>query len=119
MSSSRILSPVICRYGVKVRCVPVPIALSGWDKPADGFGVGIAGSVGTRRTMATEAKHTLTLENLNPNVKVMEYAVRGPLVIRAGEIEKELEQVNTPQLHIVLRSVKYSISLTYVKIDIL
>lgn len=99
MSSSRILSPVICRYGVKVRCVPVPIVLSGWDKPADGFGVGIAGSVGTaRRTMATEAKPTLTLENLNPNVKVMEYAVRGPLVIRAGEIEKELEQVNTTTL---------------------
>ncbi|RZC40255.1 hypothetical protein BDFB_011666 [Asbolus verrucosus] len=36
----------------------------------------------------------LTLDNLNPNVKVMEYAVRGPLVIRAGEIEKELEKVN-------------------------
>ena len=30
---------------------------------------------------------------MNPCVKVMEYAVRGPLVIRASEIEKELEQV--------------------------
>lgn len=29
---------------------------------------------------------------MNPNVKVMEYAVRGPLVTRAGEIEKELEK---------------------------
>lgn len=28
---------------------------------------------------------------MNPNIKVMEYAVRGPLVIRAGEIEKELQ----------------------------
>ncbi|CAH0546430.1 unnamed protein product [Brassicogethes aeneus] len=44
------------------------------------------------RTMATQAKPTLTMENLNPNIKVMEYAVRGPLVIRAGEIEKELEK---------------------------
>lgn len=35
----------------------------------------------------------LTLDNLNPQIKVMEYAVRGPLVIRAGEIEKELEKV--------------------------
>lgn len=31
--------------------------------------------------------------NLNPYVRVMEYAVRGPLAIRAGEIEKELEEV--------------------------
>ncbi|XP_014248318.1 alanine aminotransferase 1 [Cimex lectularius] len=35
---------------------------------------------------------TLTLDNLNPCIKVMEYAVRGPLVIRASEIEKELKQ---------------------------
>nr|BAN21041.1 alanine aminotransferase [Riptortus pedestris] len=34
----------------------------------------------------------LTLDNLNPNIKVMEYAVRGPLVIRAAEIEKELKE---------------------------
>lgn len=33
----------------------------------------------------------LTLDNMNPNVKKMEYAVRGPLVIRATAIEKELE----------------------------
>lgn len=45
-------------------------------------------------TMVSQTQPTLTLANLNPNVKVMEYAVRGPLVIRAGEIEKELEQVN-------------------------
>lgn len=36
---------------------------------------------------------SLTMENLNTNIKVMEYAVRGPLVIRAGEIEKELQEV--------------------------
>lgn len=47
------------------------------------------------RTMASKAQPTLTLANLNPNVKVMEYAVRGPLVIRAGEIEKELEKVKS------------------------
>ncbi|XP_077983529.1 alanine aminotransferase 2-like [Glandiceps talaboti] len=32
----------------------------------------------------------VTLQNMNPHVKTMEYAVRGPIVIRAGEIEKEL-----------------------------
>lgn len=36
----------------------------------------------------------LNVDNINPNFVVMEYAVRGPLVIRAGEIEKELEQVS-------------------------
>ncbi|XP_064610440.1 alanine aminotransferase 2-like [Liolophura sinensis] len=32
----------------------------------------------------------LSIDNMNPHVKTMEYAVRGPIVIRAGEIEKEL-----------------------------
>lgn len=49
-----------------------------------------------KRTMATAAKPTLTLDSLNPNVIKMEYAVRGPLVIRAGEIEKEIKQVLKP-----------------------
>lgn len=44
--------------------------------------------------MATaSSEKILTIENLNPCIKVMEYAVRGPLVIRATEIEKELEKV--------------------------
>ncbi|OWR50531.1 hypothetical protein KGM_210345 [Danaus plexippus plexippus] len=38
------------------------------------------------------ASKAVTLENLNPNIIKLEYAVRGPLVIRAGEIEKELEK---------------------------
>jgi len=33
------------------------------------------------------------MDTLNPNVKAMEYAVRGPIVVRAAEIEKELEKV--------------------------
>lgn len=40
-----------------------------------------------------EQQKCLNMSDLNPCVKVMEYAVRGPLVIRAGQIEKELEQV--------------------------
>ncbi|XP_034118488.2 alanine aminotransferase 2 [Drosophila albomicans] len=48
------------------------------------------------RNMSTTQKNgnqkCLQLENINPNFIVMEYAVRGPLVIRAGEIEKELEK---------------------------
>lgn len=43
---------------------------------------------------AASCAKCVTYENMNPQIKVMEYAVRGPLVIRASEIEKELEQVS-------------------------
>ena len=42
--------------------------------------------------MATQSR-VITVENINPQVKTMEYAVRGPLVIRAVELEKELKHV--------------------------
>jgi hypothetical protein len=35
----------------------------------------------------------LTLKNLSPAVKNVQYAVRGKIVIRAGEIEEELKKV--------------------------
>ena len=38
----------------------------------------------------SQAGHILNLNNINPNVLTMEYAVRGPLVIRAAELEKEI-----------------------------
>ena len=45
-----------------------------------------------RRFSATSEKMaapaTVTLDNMNPCIKKMEYAVRGPLVIRATAIEK-------------------------------
>ena len=44
----------------------------------------------------TEATKFLTMENLSPAVKNVQYAVRGKIVIRAGEIENELKQVNKP-----------------------
>ncbi|CAL1283739.1 unnamed protein product [Larinioides sclopetarius] len=37
-------------------------------------------------------KKIVTLENMNPNFKNMEYAVCGPLSIRTSEIEQELKQ---------------------------
>jgi len=37
------------------------------------------------------ATPTVTLDNMNPCIKKMEYAVRGPLVIRATAIEKEIQ----------------------------
>ncbi|MFH4974645.1 hypothetical protein AB6A40_001354 [Gnathostoma spinigerum] len=40
--------------------------------------------------MSSAAASQLRMDNLNPHVIKMEYAVRGPLVIRAVEIEKEI-----------------------------
>lgn len=37
---------------------------------------------------------SMTLKNINPNILKVEYAVQGPLVARAGEIEEELKRVN-------------------------
>ena len=49
----------------------------------------------TTKTMAAgDGKFTITLDNMNPCLKKMEYAVRGPLVIRATEIEKEIQKVS-------------------------
>jgi len=42
------------------------------------------------RTMSTN-QHSLTLDNINQNAIKMEYAVRGPIVIRAGELERKLK----------------------------
>ena len=43
------------------------------------------------------ASRVLTMDTLNPHVRAMEYAVRGPIVVRAAEIEKELQKVrHTP-----------------------
>lgn len=39
------------------------------------------------------ANNFLNISNLSSAVKNIEYAVRGRIVIRAGEIEKELNQV--------------------------
>ncbi|CAF0718216.1 unnamed protein product [Adineta steineri] len=45
-------------------------------------------------TKKTPNDRSLTIENLNPRVIEVEYAVRGPIVIRAAEIEKQLKEGN-------------------------
>lgn len=53
----------------------------------------VSSSVTQLRTMASVTnRNVLNVDNVNPNLKRMEYAVRGPLLIRALEIEKELEK---------------------------
>lgn len=48
-----------------------------------------------RVKMSENGMHSriLTLESMNPRIRNVEYAVRGPIVIRAVELEKELQQV--------------------------
>lgn len=97
MSSMKFLSPFIRNHGFKLRKSRYYLETS--YRPAaaastDGeFCSCPAATLQQTRTMATD-KRCLNIEDLNPNVRVMEYAVRGPLVIRAAELEKELEKVN-------------------------
>ena len=35
----------------------------------------------------------LTLSSMNANIKKVEYAVRGPIVVRSNQIKKELQEV--------------------------
>ena len=53
-------------------------------------------TVNGRRSLTSSSSggRVLTMDTLNPNVRAMEYAVRGPIVVRAAEIEKELEKVS-------------------------
>ncbi|GFO15385.1 alanine aminotransferase 2 [Plakobranchus ocellatus] len=41
--------------------------------------------------MGSEGEHVLTMDTLNPNVIELQYAVRGPIVARATEIENEIK----------------------------
>lgn len=54
---------------------------------------------------STEISRTLTMKTLNPRVIEVEYAVRGPIVIRAAEIEKEIKSV--------FQSVRFRLSLEH------
>uniref|UniRef100_A0A674PEY3 Alanine aminotransferase 1 n=1 Tax=Takifugu rubripes TaxID=31033 RepID=A0A674PEY3_TAKRU len=46
----------------------------------------------------------LTLDNMNPNVKRVEYAVRGPIVLRAMQLEKELKEGAKKPFNEVIRA---------------
>lgn len=59
---------------------------------------GMASSVATAAAAASPRGKVLTEDNVFVNLRKMEYAVRGPLLIRALEIEKELQKVRrSPQ----------------------
>lgn len=51
----------------------------------------------TENGVSSRAK-VLTIDTMNPTVKKVEYAVRGPIVQRAVELERELSQVPTSKI---------------------
>lgn len=51
-----------------------------------------ASAVLKMRPERSRRERILTLESMNPQVKAVEYAVRGPIVLKAGEIELELQR---------------------------
>lgn len=46
------------------------------------------------RPQRSRRERILTLESMNPQVKAVEYAVRGPIVLKAVELELELQRVS-------------------------
>lgn len=53
-----------------------------------------ASAVLKMRPERSRRERILTPESMNPQVKAVEYAVRGPIVLKAGEIEMELRRVS-------------------------
>ncbi|XP_052741746.1 alanine aminotransferase 1 [Bicyclus anynana] len=65
--------------------------LTGATRPADSAERGVTLHRNSFVSVRKMSK-ALTIDNINPNILKLEYAVRGPLVIRATEIMKELEK---------------------------
>ena len=49
---------------------------------------------GAAQGQKLDQKFTLDLDTINPHLKLVRYAVRGPVLDRAMEIEEELSQVS-------------------------
>ena len=64
------------------------------------IGLGLLNCLQNRNLCLNHAviRNNITMDNINENVIKLEYAVRGPLVIRAGEIEKELKEGGSKRL---------------------
>ena len=52
----------------------------------------------TNFTTNQKSQKFLNKDNIYENVLKVEYAVRGPIVVRAGELENELKKVNLRSL---------------------
>ena len=79
----------------------VELVATGWTYTgSQGLQLQLTGERVKSKKMAPNNETQVNLGNMNPCVKKMEYAVRGPLVIRASELEAEVKKVrlNMPKL---------------------
>lgn len=53
----------------------------------------------TENGVVCQRGKVLNADTMNPNVKKVEYAVRGPIVQRAVQIENELKEVRFNDVH--------------------
>lgn len=65
-----------------------------WGRRSQSSAAAEASAVLKVRPERSRRERILTLESMNPQVKAVEYAVRGPIVLKAGEIELELQRVS-------------------------
>lgn len=63
-----------------------------WGRRSQSSAAAEASAVLKVRPERSRRERILTLESMNPQVKAVEYAVRGPIVLKAGEIELELQR---------------------------
>ncbi|GFS89843.1 alanine aminotransferase 2 [Nephila pilipes] len=90
VNRSMLATPSRRRLGSHIAHVSKDLALSSKTTVHGVFNCGF--SAAGFYTGSKMDRKTVTLNNMNPNIKKMEYAVRGPLVIRAAEIERELKK---------------------------
>uniref|UniRef100_A0A674NAQ0 alanine transaminase n=1 Tax=Takifugu rubripes TaxID=31033 RepID=A0A674NAQ0_TAKRU len=90
-------------YRVATRVPRIPLRPGGsypWmrpRRPPQRCGLGAFSTVEAAAVEQTAARaglrgKSLTMATLNPQVKAVEYAVRGPIVMKAGDLEREMQQ---------------------------
>lgn len=79
-------SPAISMARASDRIIPLSLAIARKYPTA----------IDVKRSIAmTPKKQCITIDNINPHLRSVEYLVRGPITLRADAIEKELSQVST------------------------
>ncbi|GAB1293430.1 Alanine aminotransferase 2 [Apodemus speciosus] len=79
------------RAAVLVRRGSCPRASGPWGRSHSSAAAEASAALKVRSERSPRDR-ILTLESMNPQVKAVEYAVRGPIVLKAGEIEMELQR---------------------------
>ncbi|GFR19043.1 alanine aminotransferase 2-like, partial [Trichonephila clavata] len=102
VNRSMLASPSRRRLGKHLAHVSKDLALSSKTTVHGAFNSGL--SAAGFHTGSKMDRKSVTVNNMNPNIKKMEYAVRGPLVIRAAEIERELKKGEKKPFSEVIRA---------------